>query len=193
MSLLFSPWVSWKQIGERIFKIQQYYKMTSTHSTRFLWTSKTYSSVAGIFYFSLRPLNYHLAILKNTLELEVHGLIGLKSFFNFEKHFGARSLDYQVSQWSNRKRHELQRNLEDVSPIIVISPMFSPKPHVKWQWWHLIRGASRKFKNHSRFIFRPISSYFCPNIWLRSLDPVPLTHLPVDTEPWRRFIIAGSK
>ncbi len=52
--------------------------------------------------------------------------------------------------------------------------MLSPKPRKKGQWRHLIRGAFWKFKNQWRFLFWPLTSYCCPNIWSLSRDQLPL-------------------
>ncbi len=75
--------------------------------------------------FSLRPLNSLLAILKNTLELE--------EWTNKNQEF---------SQWNNRKRRGLRRNLVDVSPINVLSAIFFHLNRVG-KWRHLTLGAFR--------------------------------------------------
>ncbi len=55
------------------------------------------------------------------------------------------------------------------------TPWLSSKPRGKRRWRHLIREAFWKFKNHYRFLFWPTCSYFCPNLWILSWDPVPFS------------------
>ncbi len=54
------------------------------------------------------------------------------------------------------------------------SNLFSPKPHGKWQWRHLIRGSFWKFKNQERYLFPSRTVHFRLNIWIIFRDPVPL-------------------
>ncbi len=82
----------------------------------------------------------------------------------------------EFRRWTNRKRRGPRRNLEDVSPIIVSSPIF----------FHLNRvgngndniSSKEHFENSQTSTVevptRPITSYFCSKIWILSCDPVPL-------------------
>jgi hypothetical protein len=77
------------------------------------------------------------------------------------------------------------------------SNMFSPKPHGKWQWRHIVRRAFWKCENQTSFLFIIRTVNFCPNILILCLDPVPLlteTHgiflLMIITEI---FQLAGCK
>ncbi len=69
----------------------------------------------------------------------------------------------------------MERNSVDISPIKVISHMYSPKSRGKWQWRHLIRGTFWKFENQKRFLFiTGTVGHFRPNWWILSRYPVPL-------------------
>ncbi len=59
------------------------------------------------------------------------------------------------------------------------SNIFSPLPHGKWQWRHLIRGIFWNFNNHQIFLLIQRTSIFYPYIWILSRDLVPLTSLSI--------------
>ena len=113
----FSPRLIWKCIGEIIligdlFKIkfntlQYYYTMASTCSNRFLWRSKT---------LVLRPqtnLTFFPWLLNSLIEIFIN-ILDLENRTNRNQEF---------SQWISRKGRGPQRNLVDVSPTNVISPI----------------------------------------------------------------------
>ncbi len=138
---------------QRYWRNNNYYKISSKshlilfnnilkwpqlYSNRFLWTTKPYAKAADKFYFFFAALEKSFAAFKNILELEERA---------------KRNLEF--SKWIKRKRRGPQRNLVDVSLVYVIYPMFQLNFIIRAFW---------KLKNQKRFLLRPITTYFCPNI-----------------------------
>jgi hypothetical protein len=151
---IFSQRLSWKHIGEitvieDLFKITFYSLQNGLNYTAidFCEQTKHIRGSQTTLTFSPRPLNSLLATLKNILEsVEWTNRI------------------QEIDHWTNRKRRGPQRNLVDVPPSNVISPICFHLKH-EGNVYDDVSSAFWKFINHS---------YFCPNIWIISRDPVPL-------------------
>jgi hypothetical protein len=107
----------------------------------------------------------------------LHFSVALKqSFSSLGKHMGAKNHPIGIKISASEpigKQLGPQRNLVDISPINVVSPIcFHLNKMGKATMTYRLK---RIFKNQQRFLFLTITSYFCQNILILSSDSVSLS------------------